>query len=224
MGIHSTLEMRENRQAHFKGETTMGENSLSTAAQIVAAVGTVSVAILAIWGDRVRAWLVGPNLQVRLRSQRGNLTATQDGTQTVYYHLTVDNSRTWSPAHNVVVRMSKLETRDADRKFQPERLVQWLQFTWSHPQFHEISPTVTDHDMCDFGYLVEGSDGFVPTTYVRPINFAGIVHANESKRFTIQTTADNYHSKNPLVIEVTWDGTWTADTEELMKHLVVSEV
>ena len=197
---------------------------MSEIAQIIAAIGTVIVAALAIWGDKVRSIVAGPKIRIRLREARGNLTTRANGTRTVYYHIAVTNARTWSPARNLIVRLIKIETMAADRRFQPERLVHSLQFTWANPQFHEISPTVTSSDMCDFGFIDEGSEGFVPSMYVMPNDFEGIVQAEETRRFTIDATADNYHSKTPLVLEVAWDGTWTADTEQLMRHLVIREI
>lgn len=197
---------------------------MSEIAQIIAAIGTVLVAALAIWGDKVRSLVAGPKIRIQLREGRGNLTTRANGVRTVYYHISVTNGRTWSPARNLVVRLTNIETMAADGRFQPERLVHSLQFTWANPQFHEISPTVTSSDICDFGFIDEGSDGFVPSMYVMPNDFSGVVRTGESKRFTIVATADNYHSKTPLILEVAWDGTWTADTERLMRHLVVREV
>ena len=202
----------------------MDEISLSATAQIIAAIGTVSVAILAIWGDRVRALLVGPKIKIALRSPRGNLTFTQDDKNVVYYHISVTNQRTWSPARNLVIKLTKIESKAADGTYQPVSLVHQLQFTWAHPQFHEISPTVTSSDMCDFGLLAEGAGHFQPSFYVMPNDFGGYVQKGQSTRFTITATADNYHSKTPLIIEVAWDGVWTDDTEALMRHLVVQEV
>jgi hypothetical protein len=193
-------------------------------AQLIAAIGTVSVAILAIWGDWFKARFAGPKIPLTLRDERGNLTRRENGARTVYYHVSVTNTRKWSPARNIRIMLTAIHTKAADGNFVPDRLVHALQLTWAHPEFHEISPTLSDRDIADFGFLDEGASEFTPSLYVRPLDFPGLVAANQSKRFTIVATADNYNSPKPLIIEVSWNGKWIKDTEELMKHLVVREV
>ena len=197
---------------------------LSEITQAVAAIGTLVVAVLAIWGGWFRSRFAGPKLRTYLRSERGHLTTRADGVKSVFYHLVVVNDRKWSPARNVTVRLTGIESKAANDSYKPETLVHTFQFLWAHFQFHEISPTITDEDQCDLGFLDEGADKFVPPLYVTPNDFTGYVKKGESKRYTIETSADNFYSERPLVIEISWDGTWTKDTERLMHHLVVQEV
>lgn len=192
--------------------------------KIVAAAGTITVAVLAVWGDKIRARFAGPNIELALRDARGNLTTRGDGGKVAYYHIVVTNRRRWSPAKNVRLLLTGIQTRAADGRYAPERVVHAVQLTWQFPRFHELSPTITAVDMCDFGSLGERESAFVPSLYITPNDFPGLVRPGESKRFLIVASADNFYSKVPLVLEVSWDGKWTADTEELMKHLVVSEV
>ena len=197
---------------------------LSEIAQAAAAIGTLIIVVLAIWGDWFRTRFAGPKLRTYLRSERGSLTTRTNGVKTVYYHLVVVNDRRWSPARNVTVKLTGIESKAADGSYRQEALTHKLQLRWGHAEFHEISPTIGDDDKCDLGFLDEGSGKFVPVLYITPNNFAGYVKKGESKRYTIDIAADNFHAKRPLVIVVSWDGTWTDDTERLMHHLVVQEV
>ena len=192
--------------------------------KIIAAAGTISVAILAIWGEKVRARLAGPKIQLSLRDTRGNLTQRGNGVKTAYFHVAVTNHRRWSPARNVRLLLTAVQTRAADGSYSPEGVVHSVQLTWAFPQFHELSPTIAAKDMCDFGSLDDGAAAFVPSLYIMPNDFPGLVRPGESKRFSIVASADNYYSGTPLVLQVSWDGKWTADTEQLMKHLVVKEI
>ena len=71
--------------------------------QGLVAVGTLLLAVIAIWGDWIRHRLLGPNLTINLLDTEGTLNHITDGTPGRYYKLKVSNSRKWSPAINVRV-------------------------------------------------------------------------------------------------------------------------
>jgi len=194
---------------------------VNTIAQVFAAVGTVAVAILAIWGDKVRAAIAGPKLELQLRDAKGNLTLRGNQQKTIYYHIKVTNRRKWSPARYVRVLVTGLEKKRPDGTFFPEPLACPLQLTWAFPQFHELLPTVATNDICDLGFLDEGAQRFALSPYVLPNNFRGFVQAGESMRVSIIASAHNYESKSPLVLEIAWDGKWSTDMDEMQRHLVI---
>ena len=115
---------------------------ISTIAKVFSAVGTVSVAVLAIWGDKVRAAIAGPKLELKLQNERGNLTVRANQTRTIYYHLKLTNKRKWSPAKHVRMLVTDIEKKRADGTYFPEPLVAPLQLAWAFPQFHELLPTI----------------------------------------------------------------------------------
>jgi hypothetical protein len=93
------------------------------------AVGTVTVAILAIWGELVRAWLAPPKLEIEAHNNlRGdpNVLTTQYGQRVgsaMYYHLKVVNKRPWLPIKNCRVLLVGLSRRGPDNVFHPSPLV-----------------------------------------------------------------------------------------------------
>jgi len=62
--------------------------------QVFIAIGTVAVAILAIWGEKIRDWMATcPRLEFKLHNSRGDLTARQNSLRTIYYHIKIENKR-----------------------------------------------------------------------------------------------------------------------------------
>lgn len=202
----------------------MNPGVINTIAQVFAAIGTVTVAVLAIWGDRIRAAIAGPELELKLRDPHGDLTSRSDQKRTIYYHIRVTNKRTWSPARHVRVLVTGLEKKGPDGSYFPEPLAIPLQLHWAFPGFHELLPTIAISDICDLGFLDEDAECFKLSTYVAPLNFRGYVRAGESLRVYIIASAHNYASKVPLVLEISWDGKWNSDMDEIQRHLVIKEV
>jgi hypothetical protein len=99
-----------------------------------------------------------------------------------------------------------------------------LQLTWAYAAATgEQLPTIVANKTCDLGCLTEGVDRFRLTTYVRPNNFPGYITAGQTMRVAVVAIAENVQS-SPLVLEISWDGKWSADLNEMQRHLVVKEV
>lgn len=201
---------------------------INTIAKVFAAIGTVTVAILAIWGDKIRAIVAGPKLELSLHDPRGDFTVRANQRRAIYYHIRLTNKRTWSPARRVRVLVTGIEKKRPDGTFFPEPLMIPLWLTWafslSFPQFHELLPTIGTARICDLGFLDEGAERFTLPIYVVPNNFRGYVSAGESMRVSLVASGDNYESKSPLVLEISWDGKWSSDSDEMQRHLVIKEV
>jgi len=206
-----------------QGEVVLDKEALVAGAQVFAAVGTVSVAVLAIWGDWFRSKLAAPRLELKLRDRRGNLTSRGNGTATVFYHLVVNNHRHWAPATHVRVLLTRYEKRLPDGTYFPEPLVAPLQLTWAFPQFHELLPTIAKTDTCDLGFLDQGAAQFRLSLYISPNNFSGFLRSGEAMRVHLVARADNAETA-PLVVEIAWNGQWSQDMDQLQRHLVVREV
>jgi hypothetical protein len=69
----------------------------------------------------------------------------------------------------------------------------------------------------------ERSGRFRLSTYITPNNFRGSIAGGEAKRVTLVASAHNGRSE-PLVVEVSWDGTWSAELDEMQRHLVIKEI
>jgi hypothetical protein len=197
---------------------------LENSAAVFTAIGTVAVAVLAIWGDWFRARLAGPRIRLALRDARGDLTVRANGKKTIYYHVIVTNQRTWSPAKAVRILVAGVSKRRPDGTYFPDPVIAPLQLTWAFPEFHDLFPTIATYDTCDFGCLDENSGRFTLSTYLTPNNFRGYVARGEAMRVDVIAAAHNVQSIKPLLLEVSWDGLWSADLDEMQRHLVIKEV
>lgn len=196
---------------------------IESSTAVFTAIGTVAVAIMAIWGNWVKARLAGPQITLALRDARRDVNPRNDGTREIYYHVVVRNRRRWSPAEAVRVLVVGLAKRRPDGSYFAEPLVVPLQLTWAFPTFHELFPTIADSDTCDFGAVDEHSGRFRLSTYITPNNFRGYIAAGEAMRVTLVASAHNGNSE-PLVLEVSWDGRWAAELDEMQRHLVIKPV
>ncbi len=69
------------------------------------ALGGLLVVIVAVWGDELKAALVGPRLHLHLADPRGEPLQI-GGLDGRYFHVKVTNDRPWSPALNTRVLLS----------------------------------------------------------------------------------------------------------------------
>jgi len=189
--------------------------------QTFIAFGTVAVAILAIWGEKFRP---RPKLEFKIHDARGDLTKRQNGQQTIYYHVGIENKRRWALARRVRILCTSISKRAPDGSFVKEPLVIPLQLNWINPSFHELLPNIYSNDISDLGSLDENSNHFKLSLYFYPNNFRGFISANEAIRVSLIATADNFTSKSPYNLEIAWDGKWSPNLEEMQKHLVIKEV
>jgi hypothetical protein len=184
-------------------------------------VGTLLVAITAIWGDVIRSRWSGPKLRVSIHDAKGELNWLNDKRPARYYHMTVINDRRWSPAHNVRVLLTKVFQPAADGRWVDRSFSGPLQLSWQFPESHPMFPVMGPDRICDLGFIVKG-ERFRLSPYVVPNNFTGYVSSNEKILVEVVAVADNGESL-PARVEITWDGEWSDEETEMSRHLVVKD-
>lgn len=202
----------------------MPSHLIDTIAVVFTAIGTVAVAILAIWGDRIRDRLFGPRLELSLVDLKGDLTVRANGSKVYYYHLRVKNGRGRNAARGARVLLHGLTRRTPSGHFVREPLVYPLQFIWTPMEPGEVERTLVDTSTCDFGFVGQFDLIFRPALLVVPNNFRGLVEKDGCVRYEIAATGQNVLSSMPIVLEVSWDGHWTENQEEMQRHLVIRVV
>jgi hypothetical protein len=198
-------------------------HAIEAVATVGAAIGTVVVAILAIWGDFFRFKWAGPKLLLSLDDPRGNLFPRANGMRAYFFHLKVKNRRLWSPAKDVRVLVERAARRKPDGSFGLVPLVYPLPLAWTPRELGDFLRTVFDTEICDVGFLDQNSDRFVLATLFTASNFQNFVVANDAIRLRILALGQNAMSK-PLFLEITWYGNWTADRDAMQNHLVVKPI
>lgn len=195
---------------------------IQTGVQIGTVVATLLLGTIAIWGDLIKAKLLGPKLHLSLFDPAGERINLTDGTNARYYHLRVTNTRRSAQAQNVRVVLTKIVRPAADGSIPEETLSGPIQLTWQHshsmPQYPTLGPPIN----CDLGCVLKDK-GFVLSLMFVPNNIDPKVLAKQTMRVEAIAVSDQTESK-PVTIEITWDGVWYEDAKEMSKHMVVKEI
>jgi len=131
------------------------------------AIGTIAVAVLAIFQDRIRAWLQRPRLEVSINvappdCHKTTLAYTHEGqivraADCYYFRLRVRNAGN-QRAELVEVFAAELSKEQADGSYRRIDSFLPMNLVWSHirkPFFDAISPGM--EKLCDLGHIVDPS-------------------------------------------------------------------
>jgi hypothetical protein len=130
------------------------------------AIGTIALAIIAIFQDKIRSWLMRPKLDVLIVVSPPDChkttlaSVTQDGRVTgkadcYYFRIRVKNSGN-QRAELVEVFAAELLKQQADGSFKKMESFLPMNLFWTHikrPFFDAISPGMEKH--CDLGHVIE---------------------------------------------------------------------
>lgn len=199
-------------------------NNIETAASVLTAVGTIVVSILAIWGDKIKDRVFGPRLTLSLVDPKGDLTIRSDGKRVYYYHVKVRNGLRRNAGIGVRVLLKGMSKRAASGEFVQLPLVYRLPMRWTAMEPGDTERTIADESTCDLGNLTQGDNAFRPSLLLTPNNFRGLVEKDSCVRFELVAAGQNVLSPKAAVFEVSWDGHWTENQEEMQRHLVIREV
>lgn len=188
------------------------------------ALGTLAVAVLAIWGDWIRSKLAPAKLEIELHTPQGDPTTTVSGTRLMFYHLRVINRRPWLPALNCRVLLKGLMRRGPDNIFHPTPMAVPTQFVWAPAEITPPVITLVREQVLDFGIIAENGQRFEPRLYSFAVNFGGFVQANEAVRYQLQIEASNFPASRIQVFEVAWDGQWDFNSATMSQHLRLREI
>jgi len=198
--------------------------TVNTIINLLIAVGTLSVAILAIWGDWVSSRLAGPRLSLVPHNFRGTFMRGKNDAGVIIYHLRVTNSRDWVSATNCRVILKTMWRRDQNGIFKEAHLACPLVFVWSPSEITPAYLTLRRDHVLDFGSIEKGNNHFRPQLYLYTGNFEGYVHRNEAVRYGLEIESDNFISPRLHVFEVAWNGEWSEDLDRMSKNLEIREV
>jgi|SRR3972149_11441899 len=190
--------------------------------QALIAIGTLAVAIIAIWGDWIRSKLL--KLSIQSHNLRGIVTRFTNGPRVIYYHLKIINDRSWMSAKNCRILLRSIYRQGPNREFQPIQLPVPPQFVWSPAQVTPQLITLTRSEIIDFGRLTEGATQFEPVLYWYPNNFQGYIQQNEVVRYCLDIIAEGYTSNRYYVLEVAWNGKWCDNLDEMSQNLIIREI
>jgi hypothetical protein len=192
--------------------------------QLLTAIGTIAVAVIAIWGDWIKIKLTPPKLKIIALNTRGELTNFTNGTRVIYYHLKVINSRPWTIAKNCKVLLKAISKELPSGQFQNQPLNTNPSFIWTPAEITPQAINLAKEQAFDFGFLQENGQEFRPVLNITPNNFQGFVRANQKIRFSLQPYADNYISEKYQVFEVAWNGNWSDNMDTMTQNITIREI
>jgi hypothetical protein len=194
--------------------------------QWAVAAGSIAVAIVALWGHVIQARWFGPRLRVALKNPKGEVTEIRDSfVVSRHYHLRVWNERrrtSTSCAHNVRVVIKEIYRPNADGTMSQTPLAGPLQLEWRFQGFNPQFQTIGAESICDLGLLRKG-EPFTLSTLFRHFSFDPNVQARQKVIVVLVALSDEGES-NELKIEIAWDGSWSEDSDEMVKHMVVKQL
>jgi hypothetical protein len=98
-----------------------------------------------------------------------------------------------------------------------------LVLTWPPSEFTPMAMTIRHEHQVDIGFLKRDL-GFVPNVRIAPKGFNGFVRAGETVRYGLEIVSDNFVSQKLQLFEITWNGKWCTDADEMAKNLEILEV
>lgn len=184
-------------------------------------MATFLAVFAALFGDKVRAFLFPPRLQLTLGAREGEKTKLTDEKgdyldDVRYYYVQVSNARRLiSPAEQTQVFLTRIEEPGPSGDFQ----VTWLgdvPMRWRNQEFvpplRTIGPKV-DIDFC----RIEKKGGLWLMPIILPNNLK--YKRTEACKFraTLQARS-NLVDSGSLRVLVAWDGKWDDGVEEMKSH------
>jgi hypothetical protein len=200
--------------------------SIDTLINLGVAVGTILVAIAAIWGDRLTSWLNPARARIELHDIKGTKEIDAGwGGQIVRYHLKVANKTRWKILYNCRVLLAEVYRKDSSGTFQRDPFPVPRQFIWAPADLSPIAVTVSKKvRIFDFGALSLSEAKFRPCLYPQGGELHAEVERDEAVRYRLEVVADNLQRHQSQLFEVAFDGTCSDDLDELSRHLVIREI
>ena len=182
---------------------------------------TLILAVVAVWGERIRQWWARPRL--RLLLDEPNLTPiTGTDKKGWYYQLRVVNERKTSPASNTQVRLTKVFKKGPDVSWQERHFSGPVQVLWRWPDQIPQYATIGADQHATFARLLKGADAVELCLYFTPNNLETRISAHEPTRLHFIAVSDSAESEE-FVIEVAWDGQWEEGRSEMEAHMTIKE-
>ena len=207
----------------FPIQSCISKENINLLIQATIAIGTIAVAIIAIWGDYFRKKLFPPKAKIALHNVDGMLTYYQDSTPVWFYNLKVINQTHFS-LKNCRVFLKEIRKKGPDDSYDKIPLSVPHQFIWSPGGFEPKEILINKEQIFDFGSIRKGSDCWKPELYWRANNFNGDVKQGEVIRYILEVDAEGMTSEIKQIYEVAWNGKWSEKLEEMKLNLKIHEV
>jgi hypothetical protein len=207
--------------------------------QLATALATFLAVVTALFLDWFRAKFFPPVLELRFVDVRGappvktfvhvelpDQPPQEYETVGHWYHVQVTNKRRMSRATDTQVYLLAVETQNAAGQY-VRRPTGAIPFGVRHEVFVRpgriIGPPV-EWDFCNVAKEVplRGGPNFILRTVVAPTDITTQMAEPFKMAFTLQARSIEKDS-NLLRVEVSWNGQWADDTDQMANYLVINE-
>jgi hypothetical protein len=181
------------------------------------------VVFVALFSHWIRRKIFPAKLRIEVLDKNGELTILDNGHRVIYYHLRVINVRSVIVT-NCRIFLKRIQKLEAGGQFTDVPFSVPPRYNWSPAESSPEGVDIVAEHVADFGYIIDSSKEFKPT--VTPIlnSFRGNLQQLETFRYFVEIIAENYRPKKLIGIEVTWDGNWPEDLNDMYKHLVIKKI
>ncbi|MCF8146251.1 MAG: hypothetical protein K9N21_20275 [Deltaproteobacteria bacterium] len=187
---------------------------------IAGALATFLAVMVALFGEKIRQLWSSPKLQVRLFEP--SVTPNNAGVKGWYYLLQVSNQSRSNPAANVRVLLSKIERKAPDGFWVEEPFSGPVQVMWRWPQFMAQYQTIGPPQIATFACVHQNEKEISLRSYWFPNNMRRSILPGEAVRLSFVAASDVSES-DVRSVDISWDGKWTEDREEMKKNLRIVE-
>lgn len=192
--------------------------------QAVSAFGTVAVCILAIWADYFRNIFASAKLKIIFQNTDGHFIDNRKGSIELIYHLKVINERKWVLSKNTRVVLDSIYRMNQNGDFIITKLNLKTSFHWSpYPLLPNLINIVDQHEF-DFGILYQEHKLFIPSVHFEPLGSNLRIGPNETVRYDLRIESENYYSEKPFIVEVTWNGMFSQDAQEMKRNITFKQI
>lgn len=144
---------------------------------------------------------------------------------TIYYQIKIINKRPWVTAKNVQVQCTAIAKKRPDGSFSQEQMLYPIPLNWAPAEFTGLESTFASENLCGLGRVSDGGGNFsLAARWWWTQNYPGTINGNDAMRVRLNIRSYNFQSKKPFDIEISWDGVWLDNLEEMAKHLIIKEV
>ncbi len=206
-------------------EITIIISEQTSSLELLQVIGTFVLAAIAlaiaVWGEPLRRWSVRPLLTLDMEEPAWNWT--QDDRGGWYYLLKVSNKRETHPATNVRINLIGTDTLEKSGKWHQTQFSGPVQVSWRWPKSTSRYITVGPEQYATIFSFIDGEKYGTVNLIDPPLNTLTRYGAGWTTRFYFQAASD-YGKSNTVIIEVSWDGKWSNDLEEMKGHFAVNRI
>ena len=192
-------------------------------AQWLAAIGSISAVVVALWGQQIRQRFLPPKLSIKLLQRPGTeaLAGLPPNQQSsLWYHTMVENKARWFPIREVRVYLLKVKYLH----FMPVKTWEgFVPMPWRNEDALEkgADRSIGHSAEADL-FAIVGNNARLTTRFRNfdrlQTDFNGPIHL----RATVQARGIEADSPE-LTIDIQWDGTWPASHDEA-QHVLLKPV